>query len=643
MMIEDFITNGKFDEAKMKTLCRGVPYKSEIIWENDGHRQTKYSFENGLIYAEDDDHTKFIFTEDGRKARFRADNSLECLAEADNRLSVFRKDGTCERILFAEGSEVRFYEDGKSVSYYLTIENKEGKSFSRYLGRVLADYDNETLKTVVPLVAELQKTEVPPLILTDYDGKDDFFVDPSRRDKGGFVNDFNEFEEISFPPLPKGYKAIYTPFVFTDDKVPAALKNIGVKIHRGVESVFVDWDEKAGKKIFRNEKGEIIKPTFHESFATVRGKDITIHTARVIFTQKDFERMREIEEAIYRATEKKETVHEKYLARWNVLLSLPDRDRSLYTSFENAHCIDDTLYHELKHIFNHLLCDHRAYASDYKNPMMREKYLLKAENERTATLNSLINNVNAYLEKGDYKDFSSFSEEFEWVSAFLEKKSVKEIQKICYPPVKLMNMCLKKWNDSFLDSYFQQFQISCDNGCTEMLLTKTDKSGKEYEKQRSLMYTFELFNPHTQKKEMRDLSSAVKVNVPISEQVQKEIIEPCLEKRFEAQRALMKICRDKYDEELLRALAVAMRRSYIGCYKADMKEKDADIILKRAMEAVPVKKNIYNRLAYNIAALGKIIQRKFAGSGEMNVTALKRDNAKMLHSVFGFFKKNCTR
>ncbi len=247
------------------------------------------------------------------------------------------------------------------------------------------------------------------------------------------------------------------------------------------------------------------------------------------------------------------------------------------------------LFHELKHIKNGLLLLHRPYASDYKEPTEKEKYLLQVEEERTATFNSVNEILKRYLKSGNFQDFSMFSPEMDWLVKELKGKTPAQIKKLCYPPTKLMNKVLTNWNNDKLDTYFDQFQRECDRICCDSLLIPTDTTGKEFKKQRSLMYTYEVYNPYTQKDEMIDLSPAIEADIPISRKVKQKIITPCEEKRKKAKEELYALIPDQKTEILAANFSETLKREKIAQWLSKSRNSDAETILDRVRFAEPIK------------------------------------------------------
>jgi hypothetical protein len=163
-----------------------------------------------------------------------------------------------------------------------------------------------------------------------------------------------------------------------------------------------------------------------------------------------------------------------------------------------------------------------------------------------------------------------------------------------------MNECLENWNNDFLNQYFEQFQSVCKDNCCDSLLIPVDTSGNEFRKQRSLMYTYEVYNPYTNKTEMVDLSPAINVEIPISDKVKKDIIKPCEGEREKAKKELYALIPDKKTEILAANFAETLKREKMAQWLAKSKNSDAGAILDKVRFAQPVKISKRNFIAKQI-------------------------------------------
>ena len=371
------------------------------------------------------------------------------------------------------------------------------------------------IATMEDFLKELKETECP-----------DFSVAVRR---GLYKNDLNDPSLIDLTPVPNGYLAAYYPLQVSDDEIPEVMKNIGIQISLKVEDAFVEYDEKEKKCVYRNKNGEEITPRSFETTASVYKTDIHVFRTRLIFSEEDYMHLTDLHERVKKVRDLGKTTKERNKLEDKFLKTLSDKDRAMYKAFvcdeKNKSGIKNTIIHEMHHVFNRLVTEHRPYASDYKDLTTKEKYKRAVENERTATLAPLVSACNTFLKKGDFEDFSPFEGELDWVIDKIEGKTDDEIRALMFPPHKLMNNCLSDWNYDFQDTYFDQFRSRTRSACLENCWVEVDKSEKEYKKQRSMMYTFQVYNPYTKKDEFMDLSPMIEANVLISDKDKKEIIE----------------------------------------------------------------------------------------------------------------------
>lgn len=598
MKIEDFIKNNQLNGAVLEHLLQNFSAKTEISWGENGYYQKNFTFENGVKLGVDSQNNCFIQANDGRSARFRADKSLETLIEKDGSGTCYFQNGKVESILFANGSGLCFEEETGNVFGYRKPGGKEWNTIYGYVEKFFHDTTADEAEALFEVISTLEKSEVQAMTVHVH--------------KGEFVNELNDFDETTLPIAPDGFVAVYDPLIVKDEDIPKDMQNIGIQIKRDFEQAFVSWDEKSGEKVYRNEKGEIFKPKAKDSCAHVGGTNIIVHTCQFIYSKEDYRRMQEIEKEINEATAEFNNAADKHNLKWKVLCALSDKDFGLYMDYAKDHDIKNTLYHEMKHIKNRLLCEHRAFASDYLKPKMEREYDLEAHNERTATLEPLAAAIKKYLKKGDYKDLSPFYPDFDDVAGMLRYKSEDEIKKMCYPPQALMNEALHHWNKNFLGEYFEQIQRKCEGTAKAMLLAKDDVNDKEYKKQCRLMYTFECFNPYTGKEEMIDMSHLLDMKISHSDEAKKDILEPCKKMRREEKKKIAEMYQDNEGKILLSNMAEIMRREYMLIYKRNIKGSGADNIMEDAKKAVPVYRGVCNRFVGKAVQLKKHILHKFA-------------------------------
>ena len=543
MNLYDFVKDGKLDLDAIEELKTELEYKEEkqdtevrIVFDKKLSLITNY--ENGEVssyFLKDDERKIAVFNENKilyfvndyrTKEKWKYNDegkSLRYVEKENGDMWFYQEDcNTLKQIMFSNGGYVSFYEDGKAVKFYKENKDADLKYFGRFQGEILASVGVEEIDKVYPLVEQL-----PNLYF--------------KSNKEKRVNEMSsDIDENSLAPVPEGYKSIYLPRYVKDEDLPKALLYLRTNIKRKIIDYFVEFDEEKGIYKFVDKDGKVIRGATG-SAGIAR---ISCNEERFILKEKDYEKVRQIELEVKKAVDKVEGV-EKVKAQFDVLDKY-DRPLSvlyLYI-FVDRSDLNNTLYHEAKHIVDGVVCGYRAYCGDYKKPTAEEEYKLNVEEERVAYLEELNKAIKEYFTNGN-KLYLSFRSSLVWIADRFCDCSKEEIRKKLYPPVDIMKEALQRWNDEKLEIYFDQFQRRCLASSGKSLFVEEDTTGEEYKKQRSLLYSFEVYNPNTKKMELLDLSFALDVDIPISKKVYDEIIEPCEYKRKSAKNNLALIYPDE--------------------------------------------------------------------------------------------------
>lgn len=546
MNVLDFVKDGKLDLDAIEKLKEELGYREE-----KGKEASCIYLGDKLLlrtYYEDDKVSFYVLKNDERKAAvfdankilryindYRSKEKWRYTHEGKSLWYVEKENGnkwfyqedcnTLKKIRFSNGGYVSFYEDGKAVKFYKENKDADLKYFGRFQGEILASVGVEEIDKVYSLVEQL-----PNLYF--------------KSNKEKRVNEMlSDIDENSLAPVPEGYKSIYLPRYVKDEDLPKALLYLGTNVERRIIDYFVEFDEEKGIYRYVDADGKDIENVLGSAGVS----RISCNEKRFILKEKDYEKIRQIELEVKEAVDKVEGV-EKVKAKFDVLDKY-DRPLSvlyLYI-FDDRSDLQNTLYHEAKHIVDGVVCGYRAYCGDYKKPTAEEEYKLNVEDERVAYLEELNKAIKEYFTNGN-KLYLSFRSSLVWIADRFYDCSKEEIRKKLYPPVDIMKEALQRWNDKQLESYFEQFQRRCLGSSGKSLFVEEDTTGEEYKKQRSLLYSFEVYNPNTEKMELLDLSSVLDVEVPISKKVYDEIIVPCNYKRESAKNNLALLYPDEEAE-----------------------------------------------------------------------------------------------
>ena len=577
--VDDIVKEGSINEPALKHMLETIPYEIQKT-----NKKKIFTLDNGvIIYVEQNN----IYRVDTPSLQyyFRNNKLRRIINLASHTTTAFLSDGqTKESFLRADGYHVFFKPDGKTPQYIQTPQHykiyyhDDGQTFhyitldqnTKYI--INEKLSMRQLIEAINIIKKITSTELPA-----------FSVKINRH---GYKNELASFDASKLPSPPKGYQEIHDPKIFPDELVPEVMKKIGIHIKRQTEVIYPQYDATQNKCTFRNQQHQIFTPDIEDRIAFVSGTTITVNTCQYMFPQEDAEFYTSLHQLILDKSISPATKKE-------ILKRYPLGKRTIYLNIFKKNEIYNTLMHEIKHIYNHLLCEHRAYASDYKKPTMEDQYRLCTENERTATFAPILHWLNQYYKQTNQENYDIIPPQYDWVVPIL--KEAKQ-QKLSHTDTlsKVLNACLERWNTNYQDSYFDDFKAICQTECLKCLLIPEDKNHQEFLKQRRLMYTFSVYDPISKTEKYIDLSPLITTDIPITEKVKKEIIEPCKKTRAEQKKRLINRLGGKEKVIAAANLAHTLRRQKVQQYLADSSASPIPQIIDESQRAVPICKNIYN-------------------------------------------------
>ena len=141
------------------------------------------------------------------------------------------------------------------------------------------------------------------------------------------------------------------------------------------------------------------------------------------------------------------------------------------------------------------------------------------DDERSATFEEMLYEVNTYLEQGKDDDYSMFSEDSQFIVKKLKninnqnniskEEKKKKLHNVLTNSAKLMSLNYIQWNSVF-KNYLEDFNNIVREDVEKMpYLRETETANEEYFKQRSIIYSYRVYNPETKKYEYQDLSQTL--------------------------------------------------------------------------------------------------------------------------------------
>lgn len=359
-----------------------------------------------------------------------------------------------------------------------------------------------------------------------------------RKNRADFSNGMSTIP-VAAPDTLSPYSAL------NDDFFPEMIKNLGFKINPVDKTYEMRYDAANGVFVAQN----FVKTT---ATVTVSERKLDIVRNHFHFLPEDYRRLRQLQDSYRTAKQTNRGLTEEKYAQ-NVLTD--KKDRALFWFYsqqkKNASHLGTTIAHELKHIENDVFEDGLSLKKNSKRQTVENMYRIAVENERSAYLRELVQNINTYLQNGRYGDFSMFHNNnvdfvnklkrlrsqderiayaTNWPQMLAEKMNDFEIhhrKSYDYGPENVVLTDADKDRDG--DSKLRQFlQTTKSYVKNAPLNSEEDTDGTEFRKLRSLFYNYKIYNPTTHRMEDVNLAQYITpdLEVKIDDRIRREIIEP---------------------------------------------------------------------------------------------------------------------
>lgn len=339
-----------------------------------------------------------------------------------------------------------------------------------------------------------------------------------RKNRANFTNKMH-----NDPPVQPN--TLYVSHRISDDEFPEVIKNLGFKISPSDKRYRVHYNSAANK--FE------ITPKFVETVMSVDAHNRSIVIVRNHFQldSQDYQLLETLKQQFARAKQTRPDLSEDKFA---ASLSAPKARQLFYfyaAEIDRNSDRETSINHELKHILNAVFMSGLSLKKDSKRMQVEDCYRIQAEDERSAYLGELVNNINAYLQKGDFDDFSMFnSNNSECVDDLKRLHTPEErlayVQNWPHLVAQKLHYFEREKRDFYDSSQLpRNFQICINN---VPLAAPEDVDRSEFKKLRSLFYNFQIYNPTTHRMEQVNLAHYITpdLEVSISADKQQRIIEP---------------------------------------------------------------------------------------------------------------------
>lgn len=347
----------------------------------------------------------------------------------------------------------------------------------------------------------------------------------------------NGLKENNYPPhIASAANTLHFDNRIDDAEIPPLIKNLGYKIEPQDNVYDVYYD---------SAKQEYTIKDFEPRRASVNvgEKRVSFVRNHFKFSPSDYSTLMQL---IARAERARQINPRRRIAE-----IFPDpKERSLYKVYSDEHIKVAKqllmLKHELTHVKNTVLQTGYCLKNGAKRLSVEDYYRLQVEDERSAYLSQVFNAVNAYLKKGNPKDFSMFDGESSQL--LLAMRNMPESKRFEYVqnPKNLLDSAFASFEKNHRRSYDKkQFLRNMKLEIQLVPLSAAEDTDRtEFFKRRSLLYRFQLYNPQTGAYEVKNLTPLIDKSqeVELTPENISNIIEPC---RHDLSRRLAEFNRDK--------------------------------------------------------------------------------------------------
>lgn len=314
---------------------------------------------------------------------------------------------------------------------------------------------------------------------------------------------------------------MYADFTVDDNDVPQGFKNIGGKIYNECIVYKMKYDEASQSFILTDENGHPCKR--HSTHAEADDNIIRMYLNVYAFDKTDHLRLQNIQKALKNGRITKS--------------SLGPRDKALITAYEETmKCIQKeqkqkafTFRHEMTHIRNKIYNNYADLAPNRGKLSTENRFRLAQYDEKSAHLAENLEAIRQYLQKGNLNDFSVFPEKSQWLVERLKSVPANKRKTMLTDKSMLVTGTFTYWDIMHEKGYLPQLGNIVQSWAKKSSVSFMGDNDKEYLKRRTQMLTFRMLNPLTMKEETIDFSTFIKKDIPITPQVQKQVINPAEE------------------------------------------------------------------------------------------------------------------
>lgn len=350
-------------------------------------------------------------------------------------------------------------------------------------------------------------------------------------------------------------------FQISEDLSPRLLKSIGIVIKRETLIHYVRWNTVTYKV-------DIIPAKKLDYRSRFDNKSIAVVENCYSFEVDDWKNIKRLElnfnkEKLKRKNSwfRKEVPDNELLEE--ILQSMfkgvdARKYRALYDAYQNILKIRTDYVGDFIHSFhrfrNKILIDNRCLHANAVALGAYDMYYILVEDQRSSAFAVTVYRLSQYWQNKNWEDLLSKEPCFSVLADKTEEIRDNLLRNINF----VLNLKLKYWTENELKRYYPGFvELLPAFEARNSVAKGEDVNRSEFLLQRSLMYSFYIYNPDLQKYELKNVNHLIKINIPVDPYIQENIIKKAqyyLDRKKSAKKFLL--TKDGISESLVKKAAI---------------------------------------------------------------------------------------
>ncbi len=350
-------------------------------------------------------------------------------------------------------------------------------------------------------------------------------------------------------------------FQIPEDVVPRMFKSVGIAIKREPLAHYVKWNNITYKT-------DIIPSRKVNYRSLLTNRSIIVVENSYVFQTDDWNKIQKVEQLFNKEKMRRQKSWFMKEKPDSVLLNdilhrlFKDKELIKYTALYDAYLkirtfrsdYIGTFIHKFHRFRNKILIDNRCLHPKSVALNAMDMYRILVEDERSAAFAVTIFRLGQYWQSGNWDELLAKEPCF----FVLNERPLEMRNRLLKNMEFVLNVKLKHWTENELRPRYQKFvSLLPALEARNSIAKGEDVNSREFLLQRSLFYSFYIYDPDSGKHELRNLSNNIKIDIPIDAFVRENIIKKAqyyLDRKRTAKKFLL--TKDGINEVLVKKAAV---------------------------------------------------------------------------------------